>query len=150
MVSSTSFKIISSVLSTYFLHVQFQKHYVINVITQLYIGLILRFENLSAISEYQKQEVVFNLSVSRETKKKQNQQRNYVTLKGEEKCEGRKSNKELQPELVRLVKRLRKQNWKTKRRMSLRQISKHLSELGYLNERGNPYSAQSISDMVKQ
>ena len=40
---------------------QFQKHYVINVITQLYIGLILRFENLSAISEYQKQEVVFNL-----------------------------------------------------------------------------------------
>ena len=109
---------------------QFQKHYVINVITQLYIGLILRFENLSAISEYQKQEVVFNLSVSRETKKKQNQQRNYVTLKGEEKCEGRKSNKELQPELVRLVKRLRKQNWKTKRRMSLRQISKHLSELG--------------------
>ena len=101
---------------------------------------------LSAISEYQKQEIVFNLSVSRETKKKQNQQRNYVTLKGEGKCECRKSNKEL----VRLVKRLRKQNWKTKRRMSLRQISKHLSELGYLNERGNPYSIQSISDMVKQ
>ena len=36
------------------------------------------------------------------------------------------------------------------RRMSLRQISKHLSELGYLNERDKPYSAQSISDMVKQ
>ena len=101
---------------------------------------------LSAISEYQKQEIVFNLSVSRETKKKQNQQRNYVTLKGEGKYEGRKPNKEL----VRLVERLRKQNWKTKRRMSLRQISKYLSELGYLNERGNPYSAQSISDIVKQ
>lgn len=50
MVSSTSFKIISSVLSTYFLHVQFQKHYVINVITQFYIGLILRFESISRLS----------------------------------------------------------------------------------------------------
>ena len=49
-----------------------------------------------------------------------------------------------------VVKRLRKRNWKTKRRMSLRQTSKHLSDMGYLNERGNPYSAQSISDMVKQ
>ena len=50
MVSSTSFKIISSVPSTYFLHVQFQKHYVINVITQFYIGLILRFESISRLS----------------------------------------------------------------------------------------------------
>ena len=49
-----------------------------------------------------------------------------------------------------VVKRLRKRNWKTKRRMSLRQTSKHLSDMGYLNERGNPYSAQSISDMGKQ
>ncbi|MBR54696.1 hypothetical protein CMK19_13125 [Candidatus Poribacteria bacterium] len=49
-----------------------------------------------------------------------------------------------------VVKRLRKRNWKTKRRMSLRQTSKHLSDMGYLNERGNPYSTQSISDMVKQ
>ena len=49
-----------------------------------------------------------------------------------------------------VVKRLRKRNWKTKRRMSLRQASKHLSDLGYFNERGNPYSVQSISDMVKQ
>ena len=87
---------------------QFQKHYVINVITQLYIGLILRFDTisrlspnslelelgyrrlkqdgftlisvtdggfednqtskrnrqiLSTISEYQREEIVFNLSV---------------------------------------------------------------------------------------
>ena len=105
---------------------------------------------LSAIAEYQREEIVFNLSVSRERKKKHNKGRNYVTLKGEGKCEGRKSKKELQPELVRLVKKLRRRNWKTKRRMSLRQISKHLLELGYVNEQGNPYSAQSISDMVKQ
>jgi DNA invertase Pin-like site-specific DNA recombinase len=105
---------------------------------------------LSAIAEYQREEIVFNLSVSRERKKTQNKERNYVTLKGEGKCEGRKSKKELQPELVRLVKKLRKRNWKTKRRRSLRKISQHLFELGYVNERGNPYSAQSISDMVKQ
>ena len=48
------------------------------------------------------------------------------------------------------VNRLRKRNWKAKRRMSLRQTSKHLSDMGYLNQRRNPYSTQSISDMVKQ
>jgi len=32
----------------------------------------------------------------------------------------------------------------------LRKISQHLLELGYVNERGKPYNAQSIKDMVKQ
>ena len=37
-----------------------------------------------------------------------------------------------------------------KKRMSLRKISQHLLELGYVNERGKPYNAQSIKDMVNQ
>ena len=105
---------------------------------------------LSAIAEYQREEIVFNLSVSRERKKQQNKKENYVTLDGKGKCEGRKAKKELQPELVALVKKLRRRNWKTKKRMSLRKISQHLLELGYVNERGKPYNAQSIKDMVKQ
>ena len=68
-------------------------------------------------------------------------------MDGKGKCEGRKAKKKLQPALV---KKLRRRNWKTKKQMSLRKISKHLLELGYVDERGNPYSAQSISEMVKQ
>ena len=94
--------------------------------------------------------IVFNLLVSRGRKKQQNKKGNYVTLEGKGKCEGRKAKKELQPELVALVKKLRRRNWKTKKRMSLRKISQHLLELGYVNERGKPYNAQSIKDMVKQ
>ena len=110
----------------------------------------LNRQMLSAIAEYQREEIVFNLSVSRERKKQQNKKGNYVTLEGKGKCEGRKAKKELQPELVALVKKLRRRNWKTKKQMSLRKISQHLLELGYVNERGKPYNAQSIKDMVKQ
>ena len=104
---------------------------------------------LSAIAEYQREEIVFNLSVSRERKKQQNKKGNYVTLEGKGKCEGRKAKKELQPELVALVKKLRRRNWKTKKQMSLRKISQHLLELGYVNERGKPYNPQSIKDMIR-
>ena len=103
---------------------------------------------LSAIAEYQREEIVFNLSVSRERKKQQNKKVNYVTLDGKGKYEGRKAKKELQPELVALVKELRRKNWKTKKQMSLRQISQHLFELGYVNKRGKPYKAQSVKGMV--
>ena len=103
---------------------------------------------LSAIAEYQREEIVFNLPVSRERKKQQNKKVNYVTLDGKGKYEGRKAKKELQPELVALVKELRRKNWKTKKQMSLRQISLHLFELGYVNERGKPYNTQSVKDMV--
>jgi len=110
----------------------------------------LNRQMLSAIAEYQREEIVFNLSVSRERKKQQNKKGNYVTLEGKGKCEGRKAKKELQPELVALVKKLRRRNWKTKKQMSLRKISQHLLELGYVNERGKPYNPQSIKDMVRQ
>ena len=99
---------------------------------------------LSAIAEYQREEIVFNLSVSRERRKQQNKKENYVTLDGKGKCEGRKAQKELQPALVKKLRR----HWKTKRRMSLRQISQHLFELGYVNERGKPYKAQTIRGLI--
>ena len=97
---------------------------------------------LSAIAEYQREEIIFNLSVSRERRKQQNKKENCVTLDGKGKCEGRKAKKELQPELVALIKKLRRRNWKTKKQMSLRQIYQHLLELGYVNERGKPRHKQ--------
>ena len=52
-------------------------------------------------------------------------------------------------ELVVLVKKLRRKNWKTKKQMSYRKISDYLFENGYANERGNQYDAKSISRMVQ-
>ena len=67
------------------------------------------------------------------------------------KREGRKTHSELNPELVKLVKRLRRRNWKTKRQKSYRQISQILSEdYGFFNERGNAFNPKSIMVMVNQ
>ena len=53
-------------------------------------------------------------------------------------------------ELVVLVKKLRRKNWKTKKQMSYRKISDHLFQNGIGNERGNPYNSKSIREMVQQ
>ena len=105
---------------------------------------------ISAISEYQRKEIVFNLSVARDRKKSSNKELGYITLDGTGKCEGRKSHKEQNPELVSLVKKLRRKNWKTKKQMSYRKISADLFQNGIVNERGNPYNSKSIREMVQQ
>ena len=105
---------------------------------------------ISAISEYQREEIVFNLSVARDRRKSSNEKTGYLTLDGKGKCEGRKSHKEKNPELVALVKRLRRRNWKTKKRMSYRKISEHLFQNGHVNERGNRFHMESIKSMVQQ
>ena len=67
------------------------------------------------------------------------------------KREGRKTHRELNPELVKLVKRLRRRNWKTKRQKSCRQISRILFEdYGFFNERGNAFNPKSIMVMLNQ
>ena len=103
-----------------------------------------------AISEYQRKEIVFNLFVARDRKKSSNKESGYITLSGTGKCEVRKSHKEQNPELVSLVKKLRRKNWKTKKQMSYRKISDHLFQNGIVNERGNPYNSKSIREMVQQ
>jgi len=86
----------------------------------------------------------------RARKRIQNEKNGILTLEGEGKCEGRKSHKEINSKLVALVKKLRRQNWKTKKVMSLKRISDYLFSLGYVNERGNPYHPESISRMLDQ
>jgi len=67
------------------------------------------------------------------------------------KREGRKTHRELNPESVKLVKRRRRRNWRTKRQKSYRQISGILSEdYGVFNERGNAFNPKSIMVMVNQ
>jgi hypothetical protein len=64
-----------------------------------------------------------------------------------QKVEGRKSHAELHPELVVLVRQLRRRRPKGGQR-SLREISAELATLGHLNERGQPFSAASIASML--
>jgi DNA invertase Pin-like site-specific DNA recombinase len=64
------------------------------------------------------------------------------------KVEGRKSHGELRPDVVALAKRLHRASPKTGKRRSLREISGELARAGHLNERGQPYAAQSIKAMI--
>jgi hypothetical protein len=63
------------------------------------------------------------------------------------KCEGRKSWAEINPELVREAKRLRRRSPKGHQR-SLRDVAAELAKVGFLNERGKPFSASSVAAMI--
>ena len=91
---------------------------------------------LGAISEFDKAMTVAKLRGARERKRRETG-----------KCEGRKNHAERNPELVALVKRLRRQKPKGGR-MSLRAISAELAARGFLNERGKPFSAASVNSML--
>ena len=54
----------------------------------------------------------------------------------------------MNPELVALVKKLRRRNPKTGQRLSLRAIAAELAQLGHVNVNGRPFAAQSIQAMV--
>ena len=64
------------------------------------------------------------------------------------KVEGRKSHAELNPELVRQAKRLRRRSPKGHQR-SLREVSGALSEMGFTNASGQPFSASSVKAMIE-
>jgi hypothetical protein len=64
------------------------------------------------------------------------------------KVEGRKSYAEINPELVRLAKRLHRYPVNGKRR-SLRDISRTLARLGHVASSGKPFDAKSIARMVE-
>lgn len=65
------------------------------------------------------------------------------------KVEGRKGHTELRPEVVAMAKRLRRASPKTGKRRSLRDIAAELAQAGHMNERGQPYAAQSIQNMLE-
>jgi DNA invertase Pin-like site-specific DNA recombinase len=91
---------------------------------------------LGAISEFDKAMTVAKLRGARERKRRELG-----------KCEGRKSHAERNPELVALVKRLRRRRPKGGR-MSLREIADALAAQGHLNAHRRPYAAASIKSML--
>jgi DNA invertase Pin-like site-specific DNA recombinase len=92
---------------------------------------------LGAISEFDKAMTVAKLRGARERKRRE-----------AGKCEGRKSHAERNPELVALVRQLRRRRPKGGQR-SLRQVSAELAVRGFINERGQPFSAASINSMLR-
>ena len=91
---------------------------------------------LDAISEFDKAMTVAKLRGARERKRRS-------TVK----CEGRKSHAERNPELVALVRQLRRKRPKGAQR-SLRDVSAELAQRGIMNERGQHFSAASINSML--
>jgi DNA invertase Pin-like site-specific DNA recombinase len=92
---------------------------------------------LGAISEFDKAMTVAKLRGARERKRRE-----------AGKCEGRKSHAERNPELVALVRQLRRRRPKGGQR-SLREISTELAQRDIMNERGNQFSAASIASMLE-
>jgi hypothetical protein len=94
---------------------------------------------LGAIAQFEKASLVAKLKAARDRKRAR-----------DGKCEGRRSHVELNPELVAMVKRLRRRNPKTGRQKSLRAISRELADLGYRNIHDEPFAAESIAGMIRQ
>ena len=90
-----------------------------------------------AFHEYEKARLVAKLKAARERKRAD-----------AGKCEGRKSWAEINPELVREAKRLRRRSPKGHQR-SLRDVAAELAKLGFVNERGAEFSASSVQSMVE-
>ena len=66
------------------------------------------------------------------------------------KCEGRRSHREMNPELVALAKKLHRRNPKTGQRLSLRAIAAELERQGHVNMHGCRFAAASIQAMVER
>jgi hypothetical protein len=92
-----------------------------------------------AFAEYEKGRLVAKLRSGRQRKR----------IKTGKKVGGRKSHAELWPEAVALAKRLRRASPKTGERLSFREISARLADSGHMNERGQPFNAQSVRAMIE-
>jgi len=86
-----------------------------------------------SFAEYEKARLVAKLKAARERKR--------LTTG---KCEGRKSHAEMDPEMVRIAKGLRRR----KRGNSLRAIAAELAARGYVNANGRKFSAASVASML--
>lgn len=91
-----------------------------------------------SFAEYEKARLVAKLKAARERKR---------AALPTHKCERRKSWAEINPELVREAKRLRRRSPKGHQR-SLRAIAAELARLGFFNERGVMFSASSVPSML--
>lgn len=93
---------------------------------------------LGAVSEFEKTQLVSKLKGARMRKR---------TETG--KCEGRKSYQELNPEMVREAKRLRRKSPKTGKQRSLDKVAAELFAMGYMTSKGKQFSASQIARIIQ-
>jgi DNA invertase Pin-like site-specific DNA recombinase len=98
---------------------------------------ILVRQVLGAIAQFEKASAVAKLAAARKRKRER-----------EGRCEGRKPLAQTRPEVVALVRKLRRRKPKAGQ-LSLRGVSNELAARGFLNERGKPYAAKSIASMLR-
>src|SRR5262245_3758924 len=98
---------------------------------------ILVRQVLGAIAQFEKASSVAKLAAARKRKRER-----------EGRCEGRKSLRETRPDVVALVRRLRRRRPKGGQ-LSLREVAKELATRGFLNERGKAYAAKSVASMLR-
>lgn len=94
---------------------------------------------LGAVAEFDKAMTVGKLKGARDRKS---------ALLGR-RIEGRKGHAIESPEAVAMAKRLFRRNPKTGERRSLREIAAELAAAGHVNERGQPYHPQSVSNLIE-
>jgi DNA invertase Pin-like site-specific DNA recombinase len=92
---------------------------------------------LGAVAQFEKAMVVSKLKGARDRKRATGV-----------KVEGRRSYAEARPEVVELVKQLRRRRPKGGQR-SLREISEELAKAGHLTSRGKPYAATAVAKMLR-
>lgn len=92
----------------------------------------------AAFAEYEKARLVGKLRGARDR----------ASERAGRRVEGRKGWGELQPELVREVRRLARRSPKTGERRSLRQIAAELAALGFVNGVGRPFAATQVRRLL--
>ena len=92
---------------------------------------------MAVFAQIEKKRLVKKLRAARDRKSLQEGRR----------IEGRKSYREINPELVRAAKRLAHGN--RKERLSLRGISSRLAEMGYVTSKGTPFSAAQVKRFLE-
>lgn len=93
---------------------------------------------LGAIAEYDKTMTVLKLKVARERKKAKTG-----------KCEGRKSYSEVNPEIIREIKRLRRKS-KNRKPMSFSQIATYLNDKGHRTLTGGLFTTANVQMLLKR
>jgi len=99
-------------------------------------------------SELDKNMIVKRLRKGRQSAKAENKEkRSSLTLKGDGKCEGRKSYQETHQELIQAAKKLYRKPRSGERR-SLLKVSGMLFEMGYRTAKGKAFSASQVQRLV--
>jgi DNA invertase Pin-like site-specific DNA recombinase len=92
---------------------------------------------MAVFAQIEKKRLVKKLKAARDRKSLQQGRR----------IEGRRSYRELNPDLVREAKRLHHGN--RKERLSLRGISSRLADMGYITSQGTPFSAAQVKRLLE-